>query len=168
MNPLWKNAARTWSSLVVALAMLLATVSVRADQPSFAEKASTACVWPIVIPTVDFDDCTLEVLVESFRVYAGTRHDRDEERINIVLDTRRLSAAQLGARITLHERNMTAEEVLYAVCKGLGIGYRVDAHAVVISSRSHVGLPDPPSKRVENVPDGRITGYVVIVGRDKS
>jgi hypothetical protein len=168
MNPSWKNSPEVRSLPVLVLALLLVTTSARADQPVSLQEYSVYCVQKTVFPTVEFEDATLETFIEAFRLYTSRLDCERRTNVNVILDTHRLTAAQLSARISIREKDITMEEVLYAVCKGLGIGYRVDAHAVVISSREHAGLPKPPSKRVASVPDGRVTAYVVIVGRDKS
>jgi hypothetical protein len=130
---------------------------------------STYCVFPLRFPTVQFKDATLPEVISSLRrQMAQGCYDLVGKRPlewNVLLDEARLTPEQLAARISIDETDITAEELLYALCKGLGVGYRVDAYAVLISSRANVGLPKPPSSRVARVPDGLPRKQLIFIGR---
>ncbi|RBP45114.1 hypothetical protein DES53_103111 [Roseimicrobium gellanilyticum] len=168
MNTLWKNSLANQSLLACALALLLSPTPARADQPVSDQEYSVNTIRHAPFPTVQFEDITFEALIDNFWQFTSKIDCGRRVNLSFVLDRSRLTEAQLQSRITIREKDMTLEELLYAVCKRLGVGYRMDEHAIFISSRDYVGLPEPPSKRVAAVPDGRVTAYVIIVGRDKS
>lgn len=159
----WKNSPAVRSLLAWAFMLLLTTALTQADEPISDQEYGVNAMRVAIFPTVQFEENTLKKLVDEFDFYTSKIDCGRRVKVNVVLDTSRLAAAQLSALISVHEKDITLEEMLCAICKGLGIGYRMDAHAIFISSRVYVGLPNPPSKRVAMVRDG-----VVIVGKDKS
>ncbi|QIF01115.1 hypothetical protein [Roseimicrobium sp. ORNL1] len=120
-----------------------------------------------VLRKVDIQDLTLREALDYLR-NASRKLWYDDTPINVVLDTSRLTPAQLTSKITLQGEDMTFREIFHAISKGLGIGYRMDDYACFISSRAYAGLPQPPSGRAALVQDRAVKAYVLIIGKPKA
>lgn len=108
---------------------------------------------PIMLPSVEFHDVTLTDAIAKLQKEVS-EHTNGRDNVNYVIHTDRLTSGETRRRISFRADEVTVAEVVYAICRASGAGYRIEPHAIVISSRSHVGLPLSPSKRAAAVPDG--------------
>ncbi len=119
-----------------------------------------ACVWPVRFPSVHLKDVTLEQAIQCLRESESTHQGP----MNLIIDTSHISPALLARKLSFDEDNITAEELIFAICKRFGVGYKMEPYAILISGRERVHLPDPPTRRVEGLPDGAPPKrYVVFV-----
>lgn len=110
-------------------------------------------VWPITLPLVDLDNVSLAQAVSAIK--REVSHLQGGKGVlNVVVHSERLSSGEPERRFSFRAANVTIKEAVYAICKATGAGYRIEPFAIVISARSHVGLPRAPSERVAKIPDG--------------
>lgn len=141
----------------IALSCLLLVTSLRADSYSCIR------VVHLTFPKFECTDLTLQEFIEYLRskIAKCDTFSRPPIKPNVVLDEASLTRDQLSARISINDTDVRADELIHVVCKALGLGYRSDAYALVISSRARLGLPDPPTPRASVGPDGTRQRYLI-------
>lgn len=161
MTPALKMPSRHLR-LIVALTLLMGC--------SFGPITASAHQEVQLVPrNVDIQELTLREAVDYLR-NESRKLWYDDTPINVVLDTSRLTPAQITSKITLQGEDMTFREIFHVISKGLGIGYRMDDHACFISSHAYAGLPQPPSDRAALAPvqDSAVKAYVLLIGKPKT
>lgn len=97
---------------------------------------------PLKIGQLNLQEVTLEQALDQIRA-VSKKDDHDGIGLNIVLDTQGLAPVQTHSRITVRVTGVAYTNVFYAICKRLGLGYRIDPYAVVFGSGSKIALPTP-------------------------
>lgn len=97
-----------------------------------------------VFETFEIQDLNLQ---SAFRTIVERSRAVDPEGIgvNIVIDAASLADAQLTAQITLSVKDVRVSDLVWAICKRLGLGIRVDSNALYITSGGKTRLSPPPS-----------------------
>lgn len=122
----------------------------------------------IRLPKVDLENVTLDEAIDYLRA-ESRRLSLFETGINFVINTRRMPALARELRFSIEAVDVKFEHVVWAICRRLGIGYRIDRSAVYLSSRKHLGLPTAPTIELRGVKDGAPRGeyYVFLVRAEK-
>ena len=109
------------------------------------DAAATQRPAPLVLPRLVIRNATLTEALAVLRD-ASREIDHDRQGINLVLDPAGLDPAQATCRIWMDEETLRLREAAHALCARLGLGYRIEPHAVVIASGSRIRIPRPPSR----------------------
>jgi hypothetical protein len=111
--------------------------------------------------TVDIENATLEEALKA--ISKASAKESRLGRMNFVIDARNIPESALNTRFSMSTPRVPAEHIVWAICRRLGIGYRVDPYAVFISSRQRAPLRPPPTRALAKIKDGgRLEGYLVL------
>ena len=100
---------------------------------------------PPSIEHLNLEDVTLEQALDEIRSISR-KDDPRGTGLNIILLKTELSPIQTSARFSLQAKNVLYTDLFYAISKRLGLGYRIEQHAVVVASGSKIGLPPPKTE----------------------
>ena len=85
---------------------------------------------------------TLAQALDEIRAISR-KDDAEGMGLNIVLIPQGLAPVQINSRITVRVKGVTYTNLFHAICKRLGLGYRIDPYAVVFGSGNKIALPVP-------------------------
>ena len=97
----------------------------------------------------EFDDFKIEGLtlsktIKKFHANSGPR-DHPEDRVNVVVMWSQLTDVQKNTKIYMDGTGHKSGDVIHVLAMTLGLGYKVEEHAVVIGSRANYSLPKTKS-----------------------
>jgi hypothetical protein len=134
----WQEGSRMLIKPQVCLTILLAILSF-----SPCSEGTEVLRGPVfdAFEIQDLDvPATFRKIVELSRAV-----DPDGIGVNTVLDTTSLADAQTKALISVSAKNVRVADLVWAICKRLGLGIRLDPNALYISGGGKTRLIDPPN-----------------------
>jgi len=97
------------------------------------------------IEQLDLQDVTLEQALDQI-MGISRKDDPTGVGLNISLIKDDLAPIQIDSRFSLQAKDVLYSDLLYAISKRLGLGYRIERHAIVIASGNKIGLPPPKTE----------------------
>ncbi len=94
---------------------------------------------------------TLVEALDRFRAISIQDDEIYGDGINVVLHIETLADIQKKTRISLKADNVGYTDFIYAICKRLGLGFRLDSNALVIAGGNHIKLMKPPTRTAMGV-----------------
>ena len=112
---------------------------------------ATSKVYPPVIKNLDLHDVSLDEAVEQIRGFSKADDKPYGYGLNIVIYKKDMIDLQKTARFSLVAENAKYIDVIYAICKRLGLGYRLEPYAIVIGPGHLIKLPKPSGPEAKDL-----------------